>query len=61
MQQKIYRVWGEDTFAHETFVVASYANKEAAEAKLMECRNSVLDQPEELRDTFWIGEYHCDE
>lgn len=55
MQKIVYRVCGEDTFAHEVFVVAEFDNAEAAEAKLKECRESVLDQTEELRDVFWMG------
>lgn len=55
MQKIVYRVCGEDTFAHEFFVVAEFDNVEAAEAKLKECRESVLDQTEELRDVFWMG------
>lgn len=56
MKQMIYRVYGEDTFAHETFMVAEFKTREAAEKKLAECRASVMDQCEELRDTFWIVE-----
>lgn len=56
MENKIYKVCGEDTFAHETFIVAKFSCKEDAEAKLRECKESVMDQCEELRDSFWIAE-----
>lgn len=51
----IYKVCGEDSFAQETFIVAEFSNKEEAEAKLRECRESVRGQCEELRDSFWIA------
>lgn len=56
MGNKIYRVCGEDTYAHESFIVQEYNNREEAEVKLKECRDSVMDQCEELRDSFWIAE-----
>lgn len=56
MSKIVYRVYGEDTYTHETFIVAELSNKEEAETKLRECKKSVMDQCEELRDTFWIAE-----
>lgn len=56
MSKIIYRIYGEDTYNHETFFVAELSTKEEAEAKLKECRESVMDQCEELRDSFWIAE-----
>lgn len=56
MAKTIYRVYGMDTYDHKTFTVAEFENKEEAEAKLRECRESVMDQCEELRDSFWITE-----
>lgn len=55
MTKMIYRVYGMDTYAQETFIVADFDNEEEAETKLKECRESVLDQCEELRDSFWIA------
>jgi len=56
MSKIIYRIYGEDTYNHETFFVAELSTMEEAEAKLKECRESVMDQCEELRDSFWIAE-----
>ncbi len=56
MAKTIYRVYGMDTYDHETFTVADFDTREEAEAKLKECRDSVMDQCEELRDSFWIAE-----
>lgn len=56
MAKTIYRVYGMDTYDHETFTVADFGTREEAEAKLKECRDSVMDQCEELRDFFWIAE-----
>lgn len=56
MAKTIYRVYGMDTYDHETFTVADFDTREEAEAKLRECRESVMDQCEELRDSFWITE-----
>lgn len=56
MAKTIYRVYGMDTYNQESFTVADFENKEEAETKLKECRESVLDQCEELRDSFWIAE-----
>lgn len=51
----IYQVCGHDTFSGDSFVVDRYYLEEEARAKVEECRLSVLNQPEELRDRFWIS------
>lgn len=52
----IYQVCGSDKFAETTFVVDQFDSKDKAEKKLKECRDSVMSQPESLRDSFWISE-----
>lgn len=52
----MYEVWGEDTFARENYLVGAYDTREKADKALKASERSVLDQCEELRDTFWIVE-----
>lgn len=56
MDTIVYEVWGEDTFARETYLVGTYKTREAANKALQASERSVLSQCEELRDTFWIVE-----
>lgn len=56
MRNIIYRVCGEDTYAYESSVVEEFNNRKDVEDRLKECRESVMDQCEELRDSFWIAE-----
>lgn len=56
MDKVMYEVWGEDTFARENYLVGTYETREKANKALKASKRSVLDQCEELRDTFWIVE-----
>lgn len=52
----MYEVWGEDTFARENYLVGAYETREKANKSLKASEQSVKQQCEELRDTFWITE-----
>ena len=52
----MYEVWGEDTFARESYLVGTFETREKAGKALEASEKSVLDQCEELRDTYWIVE-----
>ena len=57
MNNKVmYEVWGEDTFARENYLVGTFETREKANKALKASEKSVLDQCEELRDTYWIVE-----
>lgn len=56
MSEIVYEVWGEDTFAGETFRVESYTNRKAAYDKVKKLEKSAMDQCESLRDTYWVVE-----
>lgn len=51
----VFRVYGEDKFAHEIYHVGDYATEAEARAVVEKCRNSVMDQSEGLRDSFWVS------
>lgn len=51
----VFRVYGEDKFAHETYHVGDYATEAEARAVVEKCRKSVMDQSEGLRDSFWVS------
>lgn len=51
---KLYRVYGEDTFSYEIYVVGEYAKKSEAENKLKECIGANEDKGT-LNDKFWIS------
>lgn len=57
MNNKVmYEVWGEDTFARENYLVGTFETREKANKALKASEKSVMDQCEELRDTYWIVE-----
>lgn len=56
MSEIVYEVWGEDTFASETFQVGSYSDRKAAYNKVKELEESAMTQCESLRDTYWVVE-----
>ena len=56
MNKVMYEVWGEDTFARESYLVGTFKTREKAGKALEASEKSVLDQCEELRDTYWIVE-----
>lgn len=56
MNKVMYEVWGEDTFARESYLVGTFETREKAGKALEASEKSVLDQCEELRDTYWIVE-----
>lgn len=57
MNNKVmYEVWGEDTFARENYLVGTFETREKANKALKASEKSVLDQCEELRDTYWMVE-----
>lgn len=56
MDKVMYEVWGEDTFARENYLVGTYETREKANKVLRASEQSVKQQCEELRDTFWITE-----
>jgi hypothetical protein len=60
-EEKYYELWGEDTFARDVFLIKIYENEGEAEARLKELEESVLDQDESIRDTFWIKETSTEE
>ena len=57
MNNKVmYEVWGEETFAREYYLVGTFETREKANKALKASERSVLDQCDELRDTYWIVE-----
>ena len=56
MNKVMYEVWGEDTFARESYLVGTFETREKAGKALEASEKSVLDQCGELRDTYWIVE-----
>lgn len=56
MEEIVYEVWGEDTFAREEYLVGVYDTRGEAYKVLKESERSALQTCEELRDTFWICE-----
>ena len=51
MNKVMYEVWGEDTFARESYLVGTFKTREKAGKALEASEKSVLDQCEELRET----------
>lgn len=49
-----WQVWGRDTFAREDFVVGTFPNKAAAQAKLAELDARAEKQDEGVRDEYWM-------
>lgn len=56
MSEIVYEVWGEDTFASETFLVGNYSDRKSACDKVKELEKSAMTQCESLRDTYWVVE-----
>jgi tetratricopeptide (TPR) repeat protein len=50
-----WQVWGRDTFAREDFMVGTFPNKTAAQAKLDECEARAEKQDEGVRDEYWLA------
>ena len=55
MNKVMYEVWGEDTFARESYLVGTFKTREKAGKALEASEKSVLDQCEELRS----NSYNC--
>ena len=61
MEKTVFRVYGRDTFAGETFVVGVYGTRAEADAMVERCEASVMHQCQELRDSFWVSEMNGQE
>lgn len=53
-REALYELWSRDTYEGRTFLCDVYDDYEEAVAALRQCRESALDQDEELRDTYWL-------
>lgn len=55
-EKTYYEVWGNDTFANETYFCGRYEDRDKAMKALADAKQDALSQTESLRDTFWMTE-----